>query len=259
MKRRKKPTRAGRAYIYVRCSHPDSAKSGLGMEVQDEQCRQYRKELMAKHRELIRGAIFRDPAVSAWKNEFAGRPGGKELLDKVQPGDHVIFWGIKRAFRLARDGHTMLDRWREQGIHLHFVREGMDLTTAGGRAYFGMMLVMAQHEAEDTSERNKAVAAKQRARGYVTSGKPPAGFVRVQEEHGKRDIPADRWMRSIMQQTVRWHDDDGLTFKAIAQRIYDALCDKEGRKRGSAEFHGWSQHRARELYHREKKLQEQGW
>ena len=55
---------------------------------------------MAKHPELIRGQIFRDPAVSAWKNEFAARPGGKELAEKVQSGDHVIFWGMKRAFRL---------------------------------------------------------------------------------------------------------------------------------------------------------------
>ena len=86
---------------------------------------------MAKHPELIRGQIFRDPAVSAWKNEFAARPGGKELAEKVQSGDHVIFWGMKRAFRLARDGHTMLDKWREQGIYLHFVREAIDLTTAG--------------------------------------------------------------------------------------------------------------------------------
>ena len=52
--------------------------------------------------------------------------------------------------------------------------------------------------------------------------------------------------------------DDGLTFKAIAQRIYDAICEKEGRRKGSAEFHGWSQHRARELYLREKRLQKQG-
>ncbi len=256
VKKRKPPT--NRAYIYIRCSHPDSAKSGLGMEVQDEQCRQYRKELMAKYPELIRGAIFRDPAVSAWKNEFAGRPGGKELLEKVTPGDHVIFWGIKRDFRLARDGHAMLDKWREQGVHLHFVREGIDLSTAGGRAYFGMMLVMAQHEAEDTSERNKAAAAKQRAAGFVTSGHPAKGFVRVQEPGGKRDVPADPWWRSIMQEVARLHDEEGLTFAKTGQRVYDRICKHEGKHKGLASLNGWSVQQTRQHYLREKRLQEQG-
>ena len=109
----------------------------------------------------------------------------------------------------------------------------------------------------EVSERNRATAAKQKAGGFVYSGRPAVGFKRVQRRGGKVDIP-DAKARRIMGRIVELHDDDGLTFKAIAQWVYDAECKRVGRKKGSATFNGWTLHRARELYLREKRLQEQG-
>lgn len=155
----------GRVFTYVRCSHTDSAESGLGIDAQRRATSAFAARLCEAHPNMTLGGDFCDEAVSAWKHRFEKRPQGGELSRMLRPGDHVVFSRLDRAFRSVRDMSDVLPRWQEQGITVSFVTEGVDSRTAWGRAAIGVLAVFAQLEPEITSSRTREALHELRSHG----------------------------------------------------------------------------------------------
>lgn len=155
----------GRILIYIRCSHQDSVDSGLGLEAQLAACRRFAARLQEQNPNLPVVLEFSDEAVSAYMHRFKLRPNGKKLTEQLQPGDHVLFARLDRAFRSVRDCAETIPEWQERGIHIHFVNDGLDTTTPIGRAMVSIMSAFAQIEPEMTSTRTREALRELRTLG----------------------------------------------------------------------------------------------
>lgn len=111
----------------------------------------------------------------------------KKALELLEPGDQLIVWKLDRLSRSMVDMVLFIDELRDKGIEFVSLTQGIDTTTAGGRAFLGMTAVFAQFEREQISER---VKAGQAATGRKGGRRPKATplvreNVRDMKERGK--------------------------------------------------------------------------
>jgi len=159
-------------------SHVKQAASGLSEEAQEAECRAYFLRSVAP-RGVEFGGIISDPAVSASKKHFAKRKGGRELLAKVRPGDHIIFNRFDRAFRSMQDFcavYYALTKNDKDSVRIHILDAPWDLSTANGNAMLQLMSVFAEWSSRITSERNRSVARYCKSIGRKCSKHVPFGF-----------------------------------------------------------------------------------
>jgi len=116
----------------------------------------------------------------AMEESDAGVSGTKDrrpALDRVMRAarerkiDAIVVWKLDRFGRSLKHLVTALADLETLGVTFVSVRDQFDLTTAMGRAMFGMIAVMAEFERELIRERTKAGIAQARRRGK-TIGRP---------------------------------------------------------------------------------------
>jgi DNA invertase Pin-like site-specific DNA recombinase len=164
------PDRISRIYIYIRCSHQDSADSGLGLAEQEELCRAFIPVLERKlGRTFEFGGVFKDAAQSAFKRRFLQRPEAFRLNKLLQTGDQVLIPRIDRGFRNTKDCLEMVDRWTDQGIGVQFVTEGIDVQHYLGRFFLEIMAAFAQYQSAYIGARGKETASRLRKEGRPIS------------------------------------------------------------------------------------------
>lgn len=102
------------------------------------------------------------------------RPGLDRLLNAVarREVDLVAAWSVDRLGRSLQDLVAMLGELHAKGVELYLHQQGLDTTTPGGRAMFGMLGVFAEFERSIISERVRAGLARARAQGKRL-GRPP--------------------------------------------------------------------------------------
>lgn len=209
------------AYIYLRCSHGDSAESGMGLADQEQAAIRLAESLreQAWIEEVI---VLRDEIVSAFKTKLFSRQDGRRLLEAKQ-GDYVIFAYLDRGFRNVPDMRASVEFLRGQGVHVHFADIGtaqMDRRTAFIAE--NIHAVLAEYRSVDTSERTKAALAQVRRQTGITSHKPPRGFKRQYSQWLKKPVAVpDEDYRRMCNDIVRWRDVDRLKWAAIAKKLPD--------------------------------------
>lgn len=102
------------------------------------------------------------------------RPGLRECLKALQPGNTLVIWKLDRLGRdmkhLVNTVHSLDDR--KIGLKvLAGAGATIDTTTANGRLIFGVFAALAEFESELIKERTKAGLAAARARGRM-GGRP---------------------------------------------------------------------------------------
>lgn len=137
---------------------------------------------------LVYGGWFYDPAVSGKKPLFE-RPEGRNLLALAQPGDHLVWAKLDRAFRSVVDGASTLAMLAHKGVFVHSLDLGLDTSTAVGRCVCTVMLAFAELEREYASERTQeALSAKRRA-GLPAGTGVPTGWKKVGKGRDARFVP----------------------------------------------------------------------
>lgn len=99
------------------------------------------------------------------------RPAMQRMIADIRAGkvDTVITPKLDRISRSLPDFYILLRLFQENGVEFICLRERFDTTTSTGRAVLKMMLVFAELEREQTSERTKE-AYKARAKKGIRSG-----------------------------------------------------------------------------------------
>lgn len=217
----------GRIFLYIRCSHRDSADSGLGIAAQLDISRAYADFLMETNPLLsIYDTVF-DIGVSAFSLNLRNRPGGRQIDKLLLPGDHVIFAMLDRGFRSVRDMVNTIPEWRERGVEIHFAADRLCMSDPAGEWMATTIVQFAQLESQLTSDRTKEVKALLADRGRYAGGPPPP-FWKVATYLGFKRLVLDR--RKLAEWTlIRHYVNSGMTMKNALNRIESLLAKRENR------------------------------
>lgn len=101
------------------------------------------------------------------------RPGLSALLDATQAGDVIVVVGTDRLGRDAAEVMVTVRDLLRRSVVIRSLREGIDSSTAMGKAVMGMLASFAELELELGRERRAAAKAARRARG-LPMGRPRA-------------------------------------------------------------------------------------
>lgn len=96
------------------------------------------------------------------------RPGLKNCLKALQPGNTLVVWKLDRLGRDLKHLINTVDDLRQRNIGFKVLNGAgaqIDTTTANGRFCFGIFAALAEFERELIAERTRAGLAAARARG----------------------------------------------------------------------------------------------
>lgn len=110
------------------------------------------------------------------------RPGFDRLLKGIsrREFDLVAAWAVDRLGRSLRDLVLFLEDLREQKVDLFLYQQGLDTSTSGGRAMFGMLSVFADFERSLITARVKSGLQRVRANG-TRLGRPPTDSAKIEK------------------------------------------------------------------------------
>lgn len=124
---------------------------------------------------------YADEGISGTKGR-EGRPEFDKLLKAIarREVDMVAAWSVDRLGRSLRDLVSLLSDLQAKGVDLFLLQQGLDTSTASGRAMFQMLGVFSEFEAAMIRDRVRAGVARAKRKG-TKSGKP-IGRPRVNPE-----------------------------------------------------------------------------
>jgi DNA invertase Pin-like site-specific DNA recombinase len=203
-----------KAYMYGRHStHHQSATE----EVQRLACQRH-WETALKDKGVEDGGWFYDPASSGGK-PFTERESGLRLWLHLQPGDYLIVSKLDRAFRSLLDGARTIQMFAAKGVHFVALDLGMDTSTPLGEFALHVFLAAAQMQRRYTSERTREVLAHKKSQGKLLGRacrSAPFGW-RLGGANGF--WVEDEAERQQIEEFARWHDQEGLSTRAIELRL----------------------------------------
>ncbi len=156
---------------YVRVSTAEQANNGESLDTQRQQITGY---AMMKGEAVT--AFFIEAGVSG-SVPLAERPEGQRLLATVKRGDMVVVSKLDRMFRSASDALGTLEELKEQGVSLHMIDLGGDVTGNGiSKLIFTILSAVAESERDRIRERIRDVKRNMWHRGLYNGGKKPFGW-----------------------------------------------------------------------------------
>jgi DNA invertase Pin-like site-specific DNA recombinase len=159
------------AYGYCRVSTTRQAGEGESLAVQQRQLEGYCQML-----DLKLDKVFVEKAVSG-SVPLADRPQGRVMLAALQAGDAIVTSKLDRMFRSAVDALNELAKLKEQGVSLHMIDLGGDVTGNGiSKLVFTILSAVAEAERDRIRERITQVKRDQRQRGRWLGGRKPFGW-----------------------------------------------------------------------------------
>jgi site-specific DNA recombinase len=196
----------GKVIGYARVSTTGQAEQGVSLEAQVAKIRAY-----CLANDLGDPEIVVDGGASA---KSLNREGMTAVLDAVKRREVSAFIVAKvdRASRSVRDLYDLVERFQRAGVAFHSIAERVDTTSATGRAFLGLLGVMAQLERELIGERTTAALRHLRESGRVY-GSTPFGF----DREGDALVPNAAEGKALgLAHRMR---DDGATLREIASEL----------------------------------------
>lgn len=158
-------------YGYVRVSTVQQVEDGLSLDTQQKQLEGY-----AMMRGITIDEIFIEKGVSASKS-FASRPAGCRLCAAMRQGDTLLVSKLDRLFRSAREALVVSDELHQQGISLHFLDLGGDITDNGlSKVFFTIVAAFAEFERDRTAERIRDIKQQEASKRRYLGGSRPFGY-----------------------------------------------------------------------------------
>ncbi len=158
-------------YGYCRVSTREQAEGGESLTTQERTIRGY---AMMKGWDIA--AMFIEGGVSG-SIAFAERPEGKKLVATLRFRDVLITPKMDRMFRNAADALVTLQSLRDDGVALHMIDLGGDVTNNGvSKLVFTILAAVAENERDRIRERIREVKQDMKKRGRYSGGKRPYGW-----------------------------------------------------------------------------------
>jgi putative DNA-invertase from lambdoid prophage Rac len=198
-------------YGYTRVSTLRQADEGESLEVQQRTITGY-----ALMHGMAIDRLFVERAVSG-SVPLGERPEGAALLAVVKSGDVVITPKLDRMFRSALDALDVLAKLKADGVSLHMIDLGGDVTNNGiSKLVFTILSAVAEAERDRIRERISQVKADQKQRGRYLGGRVPFGF-ETDENGGLIENPAQQ---AAIEAAERMRS-EGVTLRGIQTTLED--------------------------------------
>lgn len=161
-----------RVLLYVRVSTEEQARHGESVQDQMQALAAWAEQ---HHCHVI--GTYTDEGFSARK-PYHTRPALRDLLAAVEQrrADCVVFTKLDRWFRNLKDYYKVDEILQRHGVFWAAILEDYETRTSGGRFKVNLMLSIAEHEADQTSERIRFTFQQKRLRGEIISGNMPRGY-----------------------------------------------------------------------------------
>lgn len=221
-----------RAIGYVRVSTAKQV-DGHSLEAQTAAIRAY---CASRGLELV--DIVVDAAESG-RTPLAERDGGRRILGAIYPAQdrvrvrrvarradairHVVATKLDRLSRNVADAASLEERFRRDGVALHFTSQGLDTSTPFGQMVLRVLATLGEWEADEASRRTSEVRGHMRKRGMDCGGKPPFGWRREvywdaeKQERRTRFEPVGEELRAL--QNVQMLRAAGCSIRAIVDAL----------------------------------------
>jgi DNA invertase Pin-like site-specific DNA recombinase len=179
---------------YVRVSHDEQVKHGFSIEAQKEGLQKYAEE---------KGYIIIDWYIDEGKSARKNKGKRKEYLRLIEDAksgkfEMIIFKCIDRWFRNISEYYKTQSILDDKGINWECSEEEYDTTTRDGRWKLHIYLMLAQDEADKTSERINYVFENKIKNKEAITGSQPYGFI-VKEIDGVKRVVKDHTTMAIVQ------------------------------------------------------------
>jgi DNA invertase Pin-like site-specific DNA recombinase len=158
------------------------------------------------------GVAASDVYVDHASGAKASRPQLDVVLRILREGDTLKITRLDRLGRSVLHLVTLGAELRERGVGLHVIEQGIDTTTAEGRAMFGMLSVLAELQRELIVANTRDGLAAARARGRNGGRRPRLNaeqIVLAQQlyDAGERTVQQIADLFSVSRTTVYGHLD----------------------------------------------------
>ena len=103
------------------------------------------------------------------------------MLSVLGEGDALVVTRLDRLGRSLRDLANIAHEIEQAGAYLKVLEQGVDTSSAAGRAFYGMSATFAAFETDIRRERQLEGIALAKRKGVYKGGKPRLDRVRVKE------------------------------------------------------------------------------
>lgn len=182
-----------RTAAYIRVSSDEQVKHGFSIEAQKEGLQKYAEERGFR---IVEWYI--DEGKSA-RGKTTKRKEYLRLIEDAKQGkfEMIIFKCLDRWFRNISEYYKAQSILDEKGINWECSEEDYDTTTRDGRWKLHIYLMLAQDEADKTSERINYVFEHKIKNKEAITGSQPYGFV-VKEIDGHKRVVKDKNIKNII-------------------------------------------------------------
>ena len=182
-----------RTAAYIRVSTDEQAKHGFSIEAQKEGLQKYAEE---RGYRIVEWYI--DEGKSA-RRKTDKRKEYLRLIEDAKQGkfEMIIFKCLDRWFRNISEFYKAQSILDEKGVNWECSEEDFDTTTRDGRWKLHIYLMLAQDEADKTSERINYVFEHKIKNREAISGSQPYGFM-VKEIDGYKRVVKDESIAPII-------------------------------------------------------------
>ena len=129
-----------------------------------------------QHPEAQRDALEAAGCDQIFIDKLSGKLASRPELDKalvaLRDGDHLVITKLDRLGRSLRNLMDLSDLFRERGVALEVLDQGIDTSTPVGEMFFHILGAIAQFEHSLMVERTKQGLEAARARGRTGGQKP---------------------------------------------------------------------------------------
>src|SRR5436190_11492635 len=119
-----------------------------------------------------------------------GRTELQKVLSVLGEGDALVVTRLDRLGRSLRDLANIAHEIEQAGAYLKVLEQGVDTSSAAGRAFYGMSATFAAFETDIRRERQLEGIALAKRKGIYKGGKPRLDRKRVKELSDKGFGPA---------------------------------------------------------------------
>lgn len=137
-----------RVWGYIRVSSDGQVESGLGLEAQRQKVVAACEGMDAQYMGMLE-----DEAISSFKVSFFNRPSGKRILNEAKRGDCIVVYRFDRIFRSLSDMIATVKVFREKGIVLKLVEEGIQTNSRDSDWYLSILGTFAEMESRIKGQR----------------------------------------------------------------------------------------------------------
>lgn len=204
---------------YIRVSTDEQAREGLSIDGQIACIKNY-CDMYFENYEIT---LFVDDGYSG---RNVNRPRLKKLISSVDQFDCVAIWKLDRLSRSLIDAVEILKKFVSMNVDIVSVQERIDMTTAMGRAFVSIILIFAELEVENTSERTKMGLQQKARNGEYPFSKLPYGYVLTEKRKLVPDEKTKDMINSIYKQYYLEEKNINQIVKSVSE-VYNHLSFKQ--------------------------------